>query len=124
MNRKDTGIQGEKLARDYLIKKGYRILQTNYRCPRGEIDIVALHKDRLVFVEVRTKTSLTFGTPEESITRSKMKHLERAAQHYRQYHEHLPPTWQIDLIAVELDEHLHCKRLELIENALEEYGQY
>ena len=63
MKRRDTGILGEKLARDFLRKRGYRILETNYRCPQGEIDIVAWHKDCLVFIEVRTKKSREFGSP-------------------------------------------------------------
>ncbi len=56
MKRRDTGILGEKVARDFLKKRGFRILETNYRCPEGEIDIVARQKDSLVFVEVRTRT--------------------------------------------------------------------
>ena len=71
MKRRDTGILGKKLARDSLNKRGYRILETNYRCPEGEIDIIARHKDSHVFVEVRTKTSSEFGSPEESITPAK-----------------------------------------------------
>jgi putative endonuclease len=120
MSRKETGALGEKLAQDFLKKKGYRILQTNYRCPRGEVDIVALHQNCLVFVEVRSKTNLNFGTPEESITYNKMKHLERAAYYYQQSHDHLPSSWRIDVIAIEFDTDLRCKRLEVIENALEE----
>jgi putative endonuclease len=120
MNRKDTGALGEKLANAFLKKKGYRILQTNYRCPKGEIDIIALHQDCLVFIEVRTKINLEFGTPEESITHTKMKHLENAAHYYQQSHHPLPSSWQIDVIVIELDANSRCKRLELIENALEE----
>jgi putative endonuclease len=55
-NRKETGNLGEKLARDFLKKKGYKIVETNYRCADGEMDIIAKQKDCLVFVEVRTKT--------------------------------------------------------------------
>ena len=77
MKRRDTGILGEKLAKDFLKKRGYNIRETNYRCPEGEIDIVARHKDYLVFVEVRTKTSLEFGSPEESITLTKKERLKR-----------------------------------------------
>jgi putative endonuclease len=119
MSRKDTGALGEKLAGEFLKKKGCRILQTNYRCPRGEIDIIALDRDCLVFIEVRTKICLEYGTPEESITANKMKHLKNAAQYYRQSHERLPPSWRIDVIAIELDASSRCKRLDLIENALE-----
>lgn len=86
MKRRDTGIRGEKLAKGFLKKQGYRILETNYRCPEGEIDIVAKDKDSLVFIEVRTKTSLEFGSPEESITLTKKGRLRATAARYRQTH--------------------------------------
>ncbi len=120
MKRRDTGIQGEKLARDFLKKRGYRILETNYRCPQGEIDIVAKHKDSLVFIEVRTKTSLEFGSPEESITPTKKERMRAAAFHYQQTHNNLPPLWRIDLVAIELDQKGKTSRIELIENAVGE----
>jgi putative endonuclease len=119
MERKKTGALGEKLAQDFLKKKGYRILETNYRHPRGEIDIVAREKDCLVFVEVRTKSNLDFGTPEESITYTKMKHLETGIYHYLGNHKNLPESWRADVIAIELDNNYQLKRIELIENALE-----
>ena len=118
MKRRDTGILGEKLAKDFLKKRGYRILETNYRCPEGEIDIVAKHKDSLVFVEVRTKTSLGFGSPEESITPAKQEKMRAAAFHYRQTHNNLPPLWRIDVVAVELNQKGEPSRIELIENAV------
>ena len=65
MNRKSTGDLGEKLARDFLKKRGYHIIENNFRCREGEIDIVATQNDCLVCIEVRTKSSLVFGTPEE-----------------------------------------------------------
>lgn len=120
MNRKDTGNLGEKLARDFIQKRGYRILETNYRCPEGEIDIVARHKDFLVFVEVRTKRSLAFGSPEESITWTKRERLRTVAAHYLQTHDNLPPLWRIDVVAVELDRNGKPSRIELIENAVGE----
>ena len=120
MKRRDTGILGEKLARDFLKKRGYRILETNYRCPEGEIDIVAKQKDYLVFIEVRTKKSLEFGSPEESITPAKRKRMTAAAFHYRQIHNNLPPLWRIDVVAVELDQKGNQSRIELIENAVSE----
>ena len=118
MKRRDTGILGEKLARDFLKKRGYHTLETNYRCPHGEIDIVARHKDFLVFIEVRTKTSVEFGSPEESITSAKKERMRASAFHYRQTHHDLPPLWRIDLVAVELDQKGKPSRVELIENAV------
>jgi len=118
MKRRDVGILGEKLAKDFLKKQGYRILETNYRCPPGEIDIIAKHKDSLVFIEVRAKTSLEFGSPEESITPTKMERLRAAASHYQQTHDNLPPSWRIDVVAVELDQNGKTSRIELIKNAI------
>ncbi|HSW58398.1 MAG TPA: YraN family protein [Dehalococcoidales bacterium] len=120
MERQDIGSLGEILAQKYLKKKGYRIIETNYRCPMGEIDIVALHKKCLVLVEVRTKTSPEYGSPEESITSTKALHMERAAEYYRQAHPKAPVDWRIDLIAIEMDNAGNLMRLEQIESALEE----
>ena len=110
---------GEKLAMDFLKKKGYRILETNYRCPGAELDIIAKCQGTLVFVEVRTKASRDFGSPEESITSSKKKKLRAAAARYRQQHENLPASWRIDVVAVELEADGKVSRIELIENAVE-----
>ena len=120
MKRRDTGILGEKLAKDFLKKKGYRIKETNYRCPEGEIDIIAKHKDSLVFIEVRTKKSREFGSPEESITPTKMERLRSVTSHYRQTHNDLPLLWRIDVVAVELNQDGKLSRIELIENAVSE----
>jgi len=120
MKRRDTGILGEKLARDFLEKRGYHIIETNYRCPHGEIDIIAKHKDSLVFIEVRAKRSPEFGSPEESITPAKREKIRATAYRYQQTHENLPPLWRIDFVAVELDQRGKPSRIELIENAVGE----
>ena len=73
MKRRDTGILGEKLAGDFLKKQGYRILETNYRCSIGEIDIVAKHKDFLVSVEVRTKKAWTLVVSKNQPQRPRKK---------------------------------------------------
>jgi putative endonuclease len=116
--RRETGDSGERAAREYLRKRGYRIRETNYRCGRGEIDIIAEQKDCLVFVEVRTKTSLQFGSPEESVTPVKQERLRRLAWRYLQQCEKMPREWRIDVVAVELDGRGKTSRIELIENAV------
>ncbi len=108
------------MAAGFLKKQGYHILQTNYRCPEGEVDIVARDKDCLVFVEVRAKRSSAFGSPEESITPAKMDRLRRVAAHYRQTHDDIPDSWRIDVVAVEIDRRNRPLRIELIENAVGE----
>ena len=103
--RMRRGAYGQRLARRYLEERGYRILHENYRCRWGELDIVALDGDCLVFVEVRSRTGNTAGTPEESITRVKARRLALLADVYRdeQSEAHLPENFRIDLIAVDLD---------------------
>ncbi len=118
MERQEIGRLGEKLALRHLKKRGYRILDRNFRCRRGEIDIVAEQKDYLVFVEVRTKTTVAFGTPEESITQTKKDHLVAAALTYISEHPKLPPLWRIDVVAIELEQKGRGKRIEIIENAV------
>ncbi len=120
MRRRDNGLRGEKLARDFLENGGYLILETNYRTPHGEIDIIARHKDALVFVEVRSKTTRKFGTPEESITPAKKERMRAAAYDYCQSHDDLPPDWRIDVVVVEIDRKDKPSRIELIENAVGE----
>ena len=120
MKRQEVGKLGEKLAQKFLKKKGYRIRETNFRCREGEIDFVAQQKDYLVFVEVRTKSSLDFGTPEESITQSKKAKLVASALTYISTHQNLPPLWRIDVVAIEVDQKGKSKRIELIENAVSE----
>jgi putative endonuclease len=124
MKRRDTGILGEKLARDFLVRQGYRIIENNYRGPAGEIDIVARHEDYLVFIEVRTKKSLAFGSPEESITPAKKEKIKATAFHYQQMHDNLPQLWRIDVVAIELDRKGRLSRIELIENAISDMESF
>lgn len=118
MKRQEVGKLGETLARRFLEGKGYRVRETNFRCQYGEIDVVAEQKDYLVFVEVRTRSSLNFGTPEESITWKKKEKLVTLALEYINSHRGLPSLWRIDVVAVELDRAGKTRRIELIENAV------
>ena len=124
MNRQEVGKLGEKAARKFLKKRGYRIRETGFRCSRGEIDIIAQKKDYLVFVEVRTRSSLDFGTPEESITAAKKKKLVALALTYTSTHQDFPPLWRIDVVAIELDDKGKTRRIELIENAVEQVSHF
>lgn len=119
MKRRDTGLLGEKIACEFLGKNGYDIVETNYRCTEGEIDIIARQKDILVFVEVRTKKSYQFGIPEESITATKKDRLRAVAERYGQEHDNIPASWRIDVMAIQLDRNDGVKRIQLIENAVD-----
>jgi len=124
MDRQQVGKLGEKAAQKFLRRRGYRIRETGFRCRRGEIDIIAQQKDYLVFVEVRSKSNLDFGTPEESITQAKKEKLIASALTYTTTHQHIPSLWRIDVVAVELDDRGKTKRIELIENAIEQDSRF
>jgi putative endonuclease len=77
------GERGEAAAWGFLLKKGFKILERNYRCPLGEIDVVARKDGRIVFVEIKTRSSRRFGAPEESVHAAKQKKMVRLAEWYR-----------------------------------------
>jgi putative endonuclease len=124
MDRREVGKLGEKTAQKFLKKRGYRVRETGFRCRHGEIDIIAEQKGCLVFVEVRTKSNLDFGTPEESITQAKKEKLIASALTYSTTHQKLPSLWRIDVVAIELNEKGKPKRIELIENAVEQVSRF
>ena len=98
--RQRVGRWGEKTAEDYLAAKGWHILERNIRSQYGEIDLLAQDGDMLVFVEVKTRTSSTFGLPEAGVTKTKQQHMLAAAQHYLQNHPDMNLDWRIDVIAI------------------------
>ncbi len=101
--RQLVGQKGEEAASEYLKEQGYSIIETNYRCKLGEIDIIARDGEMVVIVEVRTKTGLAFGRPEESINRDKARKLNRLALQYIQANYHREISSRIDLIAVMIE---------------------
>ena len=93
------GKWGEDVVAMYLAERGYEIITRNARTPYGEIDIVAKQDDITVFVEVKARTSLKMGLPEESVNLRKQAHMFACAEHYAA--ENAIDHWQIDVIAVE-----------------------
>lgn len=94
----DTGNWGEDSAREYLITKGYTILDTNVRFGKNELDIVAQHNDRIVFVEVKTRSTDEYD-PLDAVDRKKISHLCHAAESYVSTHN-IPHPVQFDIIIV------------------------
>ncbi len=107
------------MARSFLREKGYRILESNYRCPFGEIDIVAQDGDQTVFVEVRTRLSTAYGTPEESLTSAKQQHLLAASQEYLQRHSISGTDCRIDLVSVRIGPGSPVPRLDHLRHAVQ-----
>lgn len=97
-----AGKVGEDFAVSLLKKRGYKILTRNFRSRFGEIDIIALDGDTLVFVEVKTRWSRKFGVPEESITPLKLRHLEKTVDYFKMLHPNTPDSMRIDVVAIEV----------------------
>jgi putative endonuclease len=82
IERRRLGADGERAAERALRQRGYTILERNYRCPIGEVDLVALHRGAVVFVEVKTVRRTLFGGPDEAVGRRKQRQIARVAEHY------------------------------------------
>jgi putative endonuclease len=85
-SRKALGSKGDELAVQYLKKKGYKVIEKNYHCQGGEIDLIAREGDTLVFVEIKARSSLDFGLPQDAVDRFKQKKICRAATAYLAEH--------------------------------------
>lgn len=98
----ELGIEGEKLAVAHLQKKGYAILETNYRFQKAEVDIIAQKGEILAVIEVKTRTSANFGNPEEFVNQKKIKLLVKAIDNYVNEND-LDVEVRFDIVAVLLD---------------------
>jgi putative endonuclease len=116
-SRIGTGKKGEDIAVEYLKQAGYRILERNYRCIFGEIDIVARDGDTTVLVEVKSRRSERFGPPQASVGPAKQRKLSMLALHYLKDKRLLNGNARFDVVAVMLSPSGH--RVELIPNAFD-----
>lgn len=98
----ELGIEGEKLAVAHLQKKGYAVLETNYRFQKAEVDIIAQKGEILAVIEVKTRTSANFGNPEEFVNQKKIKLLVKAIDNYVNEND-LDVEVRFDIVAVLLD---------------------
>lgn len=112
-----TGRAGEKIAVTYLKKEGYRIYETNYRCPLGEIDIIAHEKNEIVFIEVKTRRSNQLGYPEQAVGLKKQAKLSQLALWYLQEKKLPDINARFDVIAITLFD--HGNEIKLIKNAFD-----
>ncbi|MDD5724442.1 MAG: YraN family protein [Syntrophales bacterium] len=99
-DNRGKGIQGEDMAVACLKKEGYRIVERNYRCLYGEVDIIAMDKKDVVFVEVKGRKSDTFGSPEEAIGQAKQKKISKVALHYLQERRLTDHNARFDVVAI------------------------
>ena len=98
--KKGTGRVGEDIAAGFLVKNDYRISERNYRCPIGEIDIVARDKNDLVFVEVKTRRSADLGYPEQAVGIKKQKKISKLALWYLQEKKLNGVRTRFDVVAI------------------------
>lgn len=118
--RKNLGQLGEDLAEQKLIEIGYKIKERNYHNIIGEIDIVAYDKGILCFVEVKTKTGSSFGTPEEMVNNKKQRKIIKTAQLYLSENNLEDIDWRIDVVAVDKER----EEIRIIKSAVEGSGRF
>ena len=111
MNNRQFGDMGEEIACKYLIDNGYKILDRNVHYSRFcELDIIAQYKKTLVFVEVKTRKTDTFGSPMEAITKTKYENIKKGALNYLM--EHPSKDYRIDVIGITLNPELKIEHLQ------------
>lgn len=116
------GKLGEQMAAAYLEEAGYRILEQNYRCRFGEIDIIAKDGDTIAFVEVKSRRSENYGLPQHAVGPEKQRRISKISLYYLQTHHFYGSDARFDVVAISLrSENCH---IELIKDAFElAYGR-
>ena len=117
MQKKELGKKGEEMALRFLKKRGYQIIEINYTCKMGEMDIIAREKDTLAFIEVKTRTSTMFGPPQLAVNFSKQWQLSKVALYYLK-EKHLEDIKaRFDVVAILFGQ--EGEEIELIKDAFE-----
>lgn len=102
MDSRELGMRGEDAASTYMERVGMTVVERNWRCPAGEVDIVALDGETLVLCEVKTRSTIAKGTPEEAVTPTKQKRIGRIARAYLAYANVEPCSVRFDVISIML----------------------
>jgi|SRR6185437_877263 len=105
-SNKEKGREGERLAVEHLLSKGYTIEHINWTGYRCEIDIIAKHRDTIVFVEVKTRSGTYFGWPERAVNKSKKQHIAKAANHFMDIFK-IENEIRFDIISIVTNGHQH-----------------
>jgi putative endonuclease len=100
---KDIGALGEEISKSYLKNLGYRILDKNFRCKCGEIDLIAVNSGYICFIEVKTRYGVTFGMPSESVVYSKQRKIYNTAQVYIMKKNIVNSNFRFDVMEVILN---------------------
>ncbi len=118
--RQGLGRTGERLAAEALVSKGYCILERNFRCRLGEIDLVAEDEQDLIFVEVKARRGVSFGLPEDALTIRKRRKLMEVASYYLDLHTCSERSWRIDVVAVQFSSNGKLEEIRIYKHAVTE----
>ena len=117
VNKKMLGNVGEEISLKYLKQIGYKIIERNFACRQGEIDIIAKDKDEYVFIEVKTRSNLLFGKPKEAVNYYKKKHILKSTKYYLYIHKLNKCFIRFDIIEIYFKNHKyslnHLKNVEI-----------
>ncbi len=116
--RLKLGNDGEDLASKFLHKKGYKIITRNFRTQNGEIDIIAVNNDVLIFIEVKTRKSNFLESPFAAVTKRKQQQISRVAQEYLSKNNMFDKDARFDVISISID-NTHSPQIEHLENAFD-----
>ena len=114
MNTREVGKLGENIAKSFLKKEGYKIIEENFWCRYGEIDIIAKEEEYIVFIEVKLTTNNSFINPQEKVDYTKRKHLIKVARYYLSKHQK-EFNFRFDVVAI--CNYKHNREVNLIRNA-------
>ena len=115
--RQTLGAEGERAAEKFLRRRRYTILERNYHCKAGEVDLIALHRGVVVFIEVKTRTQEEFGDPFEAVDKRKQRQVIRAARYFIAQHRLHEREARFDVVGVWREN--GRMRCEVVENAFE-----
>ncbi len=116
--RQGLGRTGERMAGEALVRQGYSILERNFRCQYGEVDLVAEHEGELVFVEVKTRRGMAYGRPEEAVTFRKQQKILEVASYYLDVHDCSLRSWRIDVVAVQFNQAGKFEEIRIYQHAV------
>jgi putative endonuclease len=116
--RQGLGRTGERLAAEALMDKGYHILERNFRCRHGEIDLVAQDEHELVFVEVKTRRGTSYGLPEDALTLHKRRKILEVASYYLDLHTCSDCSWRVDVVAVQFSKGGKLEEIRVYQHAV------
>ncbi len=112
---KQLGRQGEQLAKGYFQHRGYQIIGQNYRTRQGEIDLICQRQGIIRFVEVKTRSTKSYGWPEEAVNSAKLAKINLAAQAYLAEY-HITQPWQIDVLSISINQQNHSGLIKHFKN--------